>query len=365
MSCNRFGTLFSFTSFGESHGPAVGCVVDGCPARLPLTEADIQPFLDRRRPGQSPYVSSRAEEDKVRILSGVYDGMSTGHPILLLVENRDQRSTDYAALENVFRPGHADATYQTKYGIRDHRGGGRSSARETVARVAAGAVARQLLAHHPATRDLVIRAGLVALGNVQADPARWDDAAIDANPFFCPDSAAVPAMREAMDAILAEDNSLGGVVEIRVRNAPPGLGEPAYDRLDGRIGAACLGLNAVKGVEIGDGFAAARLDGLRNNDAMRSPASGKLADAFVSNHAGGILGGISTGADIVVRCALKPTPSIGLPQETVDSSLANVDLALTGRHDPAVCIRAVPVLEATLAVLLADFLLLKQARDGR
>lgn len=363
MHANSMGKLFSFTSFGESHGPAVGCVVDGCPPRITLAESDIQPWLDKRRPGVSPYVSPRKEEDRVRIMSGVCQGQTTGHPLLLLVENHDQRSGDYQPIHDVFRPGHADFTYAMKYGIRDPRGGGRSSARETVARVAAGAVARKVLAAHAATRDLEIRAGLVGLGGVLADVAGWDDAQIAANPFFCPDPRAVEPMRRELDAALAEEDSLGGLVEIRVRNVPVGLGEPLYDKLDARIAHACMGVNAVKGVEIGDGFVVAGVRGGVNNDAMRSPASGNPSDAFVSNHAGGILGGISTGAEIVVRCAVKPTPSIGRLQWTVDTNLENRDIEIGGRHDPAVCIRAVPVLEATLALVLADFLLLSLSRS--
>ncbi len=361
MLSNTFGRLFTFTSFGESHGPAVGCVVDGCPAGIPLEEEDIQPWLDRRRPGQSKYVSQRREADQVAILSGTFENLTTGHPIMLLVHNQDKRPADYEKFRDIFRPGHADAVYQHKYGIRDPRGGGRSSARETVARVAAGAVARRVLAHFPETRRLEIKAGLIALGGVKASAARWDDAEIDDNPFFCPDAEAVPAFAAAIEDAAAKKDSLGGIVEIRARNVPAGFGEPVYDRLDGRIGYACLGLNAVKGVEIGDGFAAAAMTGSQNNDAMRHPESGRLGDAFVTNHAGGILGGISTGAELVVRCALKPTPSIGQPQETIDCLMEDVMVELGGRHDPALCIRAVPVLEATLAAVLADFCLLDRA----
>lgn len=363
MHSNTSGRLFSFTSFGESHGPVVGCVVDGCPSLVPLSEADIQPFLDRRRPGTGDWVSPRREKDEARILSGVHEGVATGHPILILVENRDARSGDYEALRRIFRPGHADVAYQAKYGVRDHRGGGRASARETVVRVAAGAVASAVLAHEPSTANVAIKAGVVSLGGVEADPGRWDDARIDANPFFCPDAGVVDAMGDAVRRAIRDKNSLGGIVEIRVRNVPTGLGEPVYDRLDARIGQMCLGLNAVKGVEIGDGFAAARSDGNTMNDAMRRPETGRPGDAFLTNHAGGILGGVSTGAEIVVRCAFKPTPSIGVRQSTVDNDLNNADIELGGRHDPAVCIRAVPVLEATMALILADFLLIAKARN--
>lgn len=361
MQANSFGKLFTFTSFGESHGKAVGCVVDGCPPGIPLTEADIQPWLDRRRPGRNRFVSPRSERDAVEIMSGVYEGATTGHPIMLMVHNRNQRSKDYEKLKHLFRPGHADAAYTAKYGVRDPRGGGRSSARETIARVAAGAVARQLLAHFPETRNIAVTAGLTALGGVQADTNKWRDDAIDQNPFFCPDPDIVTRYESILKNAVARNDSLGGIVEIRARNVPPGLGEPVYDRLDGRIGAACLGLNAVKGVEIGDGFAAAAAKGSENNDAMRTPASGRLEDAFLTNHAGGILGGISTGQPIIVRCALKPTPSIGQTQHTVDADLKTLDCTIGGRHDPAVCIRAVPVLEATLAFVLADFHLLRRA----
>ena len=362
MNSNSMGKLFTFTTWGESHGPAMGCVIDGCPARLPLSEEDIQPSLDRRRPGRNDKVSPRKEADKVKILSGVFEGLTTGHPISLIMENTDQRSTDYQGIRDVFRPGHADVTHHFKYGHRDPRGGGRSSARETASRVAAGAVAAKLLGWAPETERVSIRAGLVALGGVRADAANWDDAQVDRNPFFCPDPNAVSALDAALEGARAADDSLGGIVEIRARNVPPGLGEPMYDKLDARIGAAFLGLNAVKGVEIGAGFAAATALGSGNNDLMRPPASGRLRDSFVTNHAGGILGGISTGAEIVVRCALKPTPSVGVTQRTVDKDFAEIDLDIGGRHDPAVCIRAVPVLEGMMASILADFLLLARAR---
>lgn len=357
---NTFGRLFGFTTFGESHGEAVGCVVDGCPAGVPLREADIQPWLDKRRPGQSRYVTQRSEPDEVHIMSGVYEGRTTGHPVMLMVYNTNQRPKDYSQVERVFRPGHADAAYTAKYGIRDPRGGGRSSARETLARVAAGAVARQMLASFPQTAGIQIRAGLVALGSQTA--ASWSDDAIDQNPFFCPDPQAVDGYAAELEAAMAQKDSLGGIVEIRCTGVPPGLGEPLYDKLDARIAGACMGLNAVKGVEIGEGFGAARLRGSQNNDAMRAPASGRLGDAFVTNHAGGILGGISTGAPIIVRCALKPTPSIAQHQTTINTELQTVDLELKGRHDPALCIRAVPVLEAIMQCIIADFWLLCRAK---
>lgn len=361
MNGNTFGRLFSFSSFGESHGPAVGCLIDGCPARVPLAEDDIQPFLDRRRPGQSKFVTPRQEDDRVKILSGVYEGMTTGTPILLLVENKTQRSGDYDKLKDLFRPGHADVTYQAKYGIRDPRGGGRSSARETVARVAAGAVAKKLLSSFADTAAIRVTAALTRLGSVET--TKWDELVIHENPFFCADPGALPAMADVVTRAMEAKTSLGGIVEIRVQDVPPGLGEPVYDRFDGRIGSAVLGLNAVKGVEIGDGFAASRADGMANNDRMHSPRSGRLADSFASNHAGGILGGISTGQEIVVRAAVKPTPSIAFTQQTIDKDLNDVEIEIGGRHDPAVCIRAVPVLEATLWYILADFYLLQRARS--
>ena len=362
MNANASGRLFTFATFGESHGPAVGCVVDGCPALIPLSEADIQPMLDRRRPGNSPYVSQRNEADQVRILSGVCEGKTTGHPICLLIENTNQHSRDYAALADVFRPGHADGTYWKKFGIHDVRGGGRSSARETASRVAAGGVARKMLLAFPETAGLKVRAGLVRLGPVKADSHAWNDESIDANPFFCPDPGAVEPMKQELEQALADLDSLGGVVEARVHGVPPGLGEPLYDRLDARIAQLLMGLNAVKGVEIGDGFAAAAARGSENNDAMRSPVSGRFADSFLTNHAGGILGGIATGQPIIVRAALKPTPSVAQRQLTVNRELRDIDIAVQGRHDPAVAIRAVPVIEAMLWLVLADFFLLHRAR---
>ncbi|MCD8351497.1 MAG: chorismate synthase [Planctomycetaceae bacterium] len=364
MSSNTAGKLFTFTTWGESHGPAIGCVIDSCPSRIPLAESDIQPWLDRRRPGRNAQVSPRREEDMVRILSGVFEGVTTGHPISLIIENTNHRSTDYQKLASIFRPGHADATYQHKYGVRDPRGGGRSSARETAGRVAAGAVAMQLLRHTEKTRQVEIVAGLTRLGGVEADTSKWDDRAIDANPVFCPDAGSVDAMLATLEEAKAAGDSLGGIVEVRVRGLPAGLGEPVYDRLDGRIGGMFMGLNAVKGVEIGDGFAAAGMRGSENNDAMRHPQSGRLGDSFVTNHAGGILAGISTGAEVVVRCAVKPTPSIGVAQQSIDMNLDDIELdGVGGRHDPAVCIRAVPVLQAMMATIVADFFLLARARN--
>ncbi len=361
MSHNSFGRILTVTTWGESHGPGVGCVVDGCPANIPLAETDIQPSLDRRRPGRNAQVTARNEADAVKILSGVYEGKTTGAPILLLIENQGQRSADYLKLAEVFRPGHADLTYHLKYGNRDPRGGGRSSARETAARVAAGAVAVKILKHFPATVDIRIQAALIELGGITVRRDRWDRETLDSSPIFCPDPAAAEEMTAALNAARERGDSLGGIVEARAANVPPGLGEPLYDRLDARLAAYGMGLNAAKGVEIGEGFNAARLTGSENNDAMRRPASGKIGEAMQSNHAGGILGGISTGAEIVVRVAFKPTPSIRSSQETVDVRLDNREMVVEGRHDPAVCVRAVPVLEAMLALALADFYLLYRA----
>ncbi len=361
MSHNSFGRILTVTTWGESHGPGIGCVVDGCPANIPLAETDIQPSLDRRRPGGNANVTARNEPDAVKILSGVYQGKTTGAPILLMIENLGQRSADYQKFADTFRPGHADLPYHMKYGNRDPRGGGRSSARETAARVAAGAVAARMLRHFPATAGIRVQAALVELGGITARLAAWDSQAINASPLFCPDPAAAEGMAAALGAARERGDSLGGIVEARAENVPPGLGEPLYDRLDARLAAYAMGLNAAKGVEIGEGFNAARLCGSENNDALRRPSSGEIGEAFQSNHAGGILGGISTGAEIVLRVAFKPTPSIRSSQKTIDANLENREISVGGRHDPAVCVRAVPVLEAMLTLALADFYLLYRA----
>ncbi len=355
MSHNSFGHLFRVTTWGESHGPAIGCVVDGCPPQIPLSEADLQPFLDRRRPGQSRFTTQRQEADAVRILSGVFEGRSTGTPIALQIENTDQRSRDYGDIAERFRPGHADITYQLKYGIRDYRGGGRSSARETACRVAAGAVARLLL---PGVR---IRGALVQMGTDAVDRAAWDWDAVDANPFFCPDPAAALRWEALLAAVRKEGSSIGAVIELVADGVPPGLGAPLYGKLDAEIAAALMGINAVKGVEIGDGFAAAGSRGEANADAMRMEG-GQVT--FGSNHAGGILGGISTGQPIVARFAVKPTSSILAPVASVDVHGQDVTVATRGRHDPCVGIRAVPVGEAMLACVLADHLLRHRAQAG-
>ncbi len=356
MSHNTFGHLFRVTTWGESHGPAIGCVVDGVPPRLALTEADIQPFLDRRRPGQSKFVTQRQEADQVRILSGVFEGQTTGTPIALHIDNTDQRSKDYAEIAERFRPGHADITYDLKYGIRDYRGGGRSSARETAMRVAAGAVARRVLGP-----DVRIRGALVQVGGDAVDRAAWDWSAVDDNAFFCPDRAAAARWEERLLALRKSGNSVGAVIEVVAEGLPPGLGAPIYGKLDADLAAALMSINAVKGVEIGDGFAAAALTGEGNADEMRMNADGTVD--FRSNHAGGILGGISTGQPVVARFAVKPTSSILTPRASVDRQGREVEVQTKGRHDPCVGIRAVPVGEAMLAIVLADHLLRHRAQN--
>ena len=355
MSLNSFGRVFRFTTWGESHGPALGAVVDGCPPGLALSEADIQPFLDKRRPGTSRFTTQRQEPDQVRILSGVFEGRTTGTPISLMIENVDQRSKDYSAIAQAYRPGHADYAYDAKYGFRDYRGGGRSSARETAARVAAGAVARAVI---PEVR---IRAYLVELGGDRIDPAAFDDAEIDSNPFFCPDAAAAARWEAIMDRTRKAGSSVGAVVECVAEGVPAGWGAPLYAKLDSELAAACMSINAVKGVEIGDGFAAAALSGEQNADAMRPGADGP---AFLANHAGGIAGGIATGQPIRVRVAFKPTSSILTPVETVTRQGAATEIATKGRHDPCVGIRGVPVVEAMVALVLADQRLLHRAQCG-
>ena len=344
---NSFGTAFRFTTWGESHGPAIGVVVDGCPSLLDLTEADIQPWLDKRRPGTSRFTTQRQEPDQVRILSGVFEGKTTGTPLSLQIENTDQRSKDYGAIAEQFRPGHADYVYWKKYGVRDYRGGGRSSARETACRVAAGAVARKVLGP-----GVSIRGALVQLGADRIDRAAWDWAAVDENPFFCPDRAAAERWAEQLDRIRKSGSSIGAVAEVVASGVPVGLGEPLYDTLDGDLARALMTINAVKGVEIGDGFAAAALTGEENADEMRAGPNGK--PLFLSNHAGGILGGVSTGQDIVARFAVKPTSSSLTPRRSLYVRGEEVDVVTKGRHDPCVGIRAVPVGEAMVACVLAD-----------
>ncbi|GIK83090.1 MAG: chorismate synthase [Pseudorhodoplanes sp.] len=361
MSFNTFGHLFRVTTFGESHGPALGCVIDGCPPRIPLTTADIQRDLDRRRPGQSRYTTQRQEPDAVRILSGVFAGedgqeMTTGTPIALLIENVDQRSRDYSAIKGKYRPGHAGYTYDVKYGFHDYRGGGRASARETAARVAAGAVARKVVP------GLLVRGALVQMGPHRIDRANWDWDEVGRNPFFCPDAKAAALFADYLDGVRKAGSSIGAVIEVVAENVPAGLGAPVYGKLDADIASAFMGINAVKGVEIGDGFAAAELSGEDNADEMRMGNDGK--PRFLSNHAGGILGGISTGQPVVARFAVKPTSSILSPRRTVDRTGRETAIVTTGRHDPCVGIRAVPVGEAMLACVLADHYLRHRGQVG-
>jgi chorismate synthase len=356
MSSNSFGTIFRVTTWGESHGPAIGCVVDGVPPRLELGEADLQHHLDRRKPGQSRFTTQRREADLVRILSGVFEGRTTGTPIALHIENTDQRSADYGDIKDKFRPGHADYAYWAKYGIRDYRGGGRSSARETACRVAAGGVARKVLGD-----DILIRGALIQMGTERIDRTRWDWAEVDRNPFFCPDPVAAVAWAEYLDAIRKAGSSAGAVIEVTVSGAPPGWGQPLYHKLDAELTSALMSINAVKGVEIGDGFAAAALSGEDNADEIRIQ-DGK--PVFLSNHAGGILGGISTGQDIVLRFAVKPTSSILSPRRTITTDGRETEIVTKGRHDPCVGIRAVPVAEAMVACVLADAMLMHRAQCG-
>jgi chorismate synthase len=356
VSGNSFGTLFRFTSWGESHGPAIGCVVDGVPPRLDLAESDIQRWLDRRRPGQSRFTTQRQEPDSVKILSGVFEGKTTGTPISLLIENVDQRSKDYAETKDRFRPGHADYTYWIKYGIRDYRGGGRASARETAVRVAAGAVARLVLG-----AGVTIRGALVQIGPHAIDRTRWDWDAVETNPFWCPDPVKAREWEAYLDGVRKAGSSAGAVIEVVASGVPAGLGAPIYDKLDGDIARALMTINAVKGVEIGAGFAAAALSGEENADEMRMGNDGVR---FLSNKAGGILGGISSGQDIVARFAVKPTSSILAPRRTVDLAGNEVEISTKGRHDPCVGIRAVPVGEAMIACVLADHLLRHKAQCG-
>jgi chorismate synthase len=353
MAGNSFGTLFRFTTWGESHGPAIGVVVDGVPPRIPLDEADIQPWMDKRKPGQSRFVTQRREADEVKILSGVYEGQTTGTPISLLIENTDQRSKDYSDIAGKFRPGHADYTYWKKYGIRDPRGGGRSSARETACRVAAGAVARKVLA------GVTVRGALVQIGPHAIDRGRWDWDEVDRNPFFCPDAETASRWEEYLDGVRKAGSSTGAIVEVVAEGVPAGWGEPIYDKLDSDLARAMMTINAVKGVEIGAGFGAAALSGEENADEMLMGNDGAVR--FTANHAGGILGGISTGQPVVVRFAVKPTSSILTPRRTVDIEGHNTEILTKGRHDPCVGIRAVPVGEAMMACVLADHLLRQRA----
>ena len=355
MSFNTFGRVFRFSTWGESHGPAIGAIVDGCPPGLPLSEADIQPFLDKRKPGTSKFTTQRREPDEVRILSGVFEGRTTGTPISLMIENTDQRSKDYSDVANAYRPGHADYAYDAKYGFRDYRGGGRSSARETASRVAAGAVARLVLP------EVDIFAYVSEIGGDAIDFARFDAAEIGNNPFFCPDPEAARRWEQLVDDARKDGSSLGAVVECVASGVPAGWGAPLYAKLDSELAAAMMSINAVKGVEIGDGFAAARLRGEQNADPMRP---GEDGPAFLANHAGGIAGGISTGQPVKLRVAFKPTSSILIPVETITREGEASDIITKGRHDPCVGIRGVPVVEAMMALVLADQKLLHRAQCG-
>ncbi len=363
MSHNTFGHLFRVTTFGESHGAGIGCVVDGCPPLIPLEVADIQADLDRRRPGTSRFTTQRREPDAARILSGVMVDersgrqVTTGAPIAVLIENVDQRSKDYSDIKDKYRPGHADYVYDAKYGIRDYRGGGRSSARETAARVAAGAIARKVV---PGVR---IRSALVQMGKLKIDRARWDWDEVARNPFFCPDAEAAARFAGHLDEVRKAGSSVGAVVEVVAEGVPAGWGAPVYGKLDGELAGALMSVNAVKGVEIGAGFAAAELSGEENADEMRAGNDGR--PRFLSNHAGGVLGGIATGQPVIVRFAVKPTSSILTPRRTVTSSGEETEIVTKGRHDPCVGIRAAPVGEAMVACVLADAFLRHRAQTGR
>ncbi|MCW8915686.1 MAG: chorismate synthase [Magnetovibrio sp.] len=361
MAGNTFGELFRLTTFGESHGPAIGGIIDGCPPGIKLTEADIQPFLDKRRPGQSKFTTQRQEPDQVKILSGVFEGKTTGTPIGLMIENTDQRSKDYGDIKDKFRPGHADFTYFSKYGTRDYRGGGRSSARETAVRVAGGAVAQKVL-QSILGKSAKIRGALVQIGPIDIDYRRWAWAQINKNPFFCPDAKTVKLWEDYLADIRKNGSSVGAVVEIQATGIPVGLGEPVFDRIDADIAKAMMSIPAVKGVEIGEGFSAAHLTGEENADEIRRGKDGK--PEFQANHAGGTLGGITSGQDIIARFAVKPTSSILTPRKTVTTKIKNADIVTKGRHDPCVGIRAVPVGEAMMALTLADHLLRHRAQNG-
>lgn len=361
MSSNTFGTLFRFTTYGESHGPAIGCVVDGTPPRIPLTEADIQAWMDKRKPGQSKYTTQRQEPDEIKILSGVFEGATTGTPIGLMIENVDARSKDYGDIAEKFRPGHADYTYWKKYGVRDYRGGGRQSARETAMRVAAGAIARKILTQRLGT-GAIIRGALVQVGPHKINRANWSWEDVSKNPFFSPDAEAAKTWADYLDQIRKDGSSAGAVIEVVAEGMPAGLGAPVYGKLDADIASALMSINAAKGVEIGDGFATAAMTGEDNADEMRIGKTGDVE--FLSNHAGGILGGISSGQPIVARLAIKPTSSILSPRKTVDIHGKNAEIVTKGRHDPCVGIRGVPVAEAMLAIVLADHLLRHQAQCG-
>ena len=355
MSFNTFGKLFRFTTWGESHGPAIGCVVDGCPPKIKISEKDIQKELNKRKPGQSKFTTQRKEDDKVEILSGVFNGETTGTPILMIIYNKDMKSRDYETIKNKFRPGHADFTYLSKYGIRDVRGGGRQSARETAMRVAAGAIARKIIP------NIEIEGALVQLGEHKINKGNWDSNFINQNPFWSPDPSTIGIWEEYIENLIKEGDSCGAIIEVIAKNVPIGLGAPIYGKLDADISNAIMSINAVKGVEIGNGFKAATIKGSENSDEMFIE---KNNPSFKSNNSGGILGGISSGQDIVIRFAIKPTSSIRSPQKTIDKSGKETDISTKGRHDPCVGIRAVPVGEAMIACVLADHFLRNRAQNG-
>ena len=352
MSGNTFGKLFTVTSFGESHGPALGCIVDGCPPGIAISEEDLQRDLDRRKPGQSRFTTQRREADAVKILSGVFEGRTTGTPIGMLIENTDQRSKDYSEIKNTFRPAHADYTYMQKYGIRDYRGGGRSSARETAMRVAAGALAKKVLLE---TWGIKIRGYLSQLGPIKAEKIDWEQ--IEQNPFFCPDESKVSEMEEYMQALNKEGNSVGAKISVVASGMIPGLGEPVFDRLDADLAHALMGINAVKGVEIGAGFDSVAQKGTEHRDEI-------TPQGFLSNHAGGVLGGISTGQDLIAHLALKPTSSLRIPGRSIDVGGNAIEVVTKGRHDPCVGIRATPIAEAMMALVLLDHALRHRAQNG-
>ena len=363
MSYNSFGHLLRVTTWGESHGPALGCVVDGVPPGVQLTAEDIQVWLDKRRPGTSKFVTQRQEPDQVRILSGVFEDersggqVTTGTPISLMIENVDQRSKDYSEIAQSFRPGHADYAYFAKYGVRDYRGGGRSSARETAARVAAGAVARQILG-----ADVIVRAALVQVGEVKIDRSRWDWAETTQNPFWCPDPETVPVWEDYLADVRKTGSSVGAIIEVEAVGVPAGWGAPIYAKLDAEIASAMMSINAAKGVEIGAGFASAALSGEENADEMRIGGNGQVE--FMSNHAGGILGGISTGQPVTARVAFKPTSSILTPRRSINEQGEQIEVLTKGRHDPCVALRGAPVVEAMMACVLADAMLMHRAQTG-
>ena len=355
MATNSFGKLFTFTTWGESHGEAIGCVIDGVPPLIPLSEEDVQPFLDKRKPGQSRFTTQRKESDTVKILSGVFEGKTTGTPISLIIYNEDQRSKDYGDIKDKFRPGHADFTYIKKYGIRDYRGGGRSSARETAMRVAAGAVARKILGE-----SIKIRAALVQIGTKRITPENWDWEEVNNNPFFCPDKTAAKEWEAYLDGIRKSGSSIGAIIEVQAEGVPAGWGAPIYNKLDSDLAAGLMTINAVKGVEIGAGMSAAELTGEDNADEIRTDENGQ--PIFLSNNAGGILGGISSGQPVIASFSVKPTSSILTPRKTIDEDGNEHELITKGRHDPCVGIRAVPIGEAMMACVLADHMMIHKAQ---